>query len=141
MKKTQILIKGHRHFDQANQGQHSWGPTHPSSPVLPALILAKKKKKPPRFQPPGSSLTVGCSQHISALRGLHIPLCAAAISFCPGLEHEHHQQNKQQRLGRSLTYIKNRLSQSTTLAETRCACSGEEKKHAHSPPGRPQPKP
>lgn len=126
MKKIQILIKGHRLFDQANQGRHSWGPTPPPSPALPAPILAKKKKKIPAsgMKPDSWSLPA----HLSSARPAHSPLCCCHFLLSePSNMSITSRMNNRGQEGLLLT-LKNRLSRSTTLAETRHAFSGEGKK-------------
>lgn len=139
VKETQILIKGHRHFDQANEGQHSWGPTHPLQHCLLQSLPKKKKKKIPAswMQPDSWSLPA----HLSSARPAQSSLCCCHFLLPqPYNVSITSRTNNRGQEGLLLT-LKNRLSQSTTLAETRRAFSGEEKKHAHSPTGRPQPKP
>lgn len=109
---------------QLSPGSWRLGPYPPfrSSPFQPSLLLSLPKRL--RLEHPGSSLTVGCSRHISTLLGLHVSPVLLSLPSAQPLLHEHQQQNKHQRLGRFFTYMKKQvISVNYALAEMGCAFS------------------
>ena len=133
--------KGHRHFDYPGGAPSVPLGPYPlclSGPLWPCLLLSLPKRLRPKH--PGSSLTVGCSRHISAKLGLHVPLCSVVISSRPSLI-TWASPAEQTTDTTKVSYLHQKTGYLGQLCWQKQGVRflwGQEK-HAHSPTGRPQP--